>query len=85
MEETMANGKPGDNAITDIIRYKLPVYSPTIDSLITEIVDLGGRPELEVKLIDNAKAPPDLLEAELRTLRDRYREEARNRGWEVER
>jgi hypothetical protein len=80
VEELMANGKPGDDPIKDIIHYKLPVFSPTIDALIAEIVELGGRLELEVKLINkDPKAPLDVLEAELRALRDKYQEKRKGK------
>jgi hypothetical protein len=74
------NGKPGDDPILDITHYKRPVFSPTIDGLIVQIVDLGGRLELEVKLVNLASAPLQELEAELRALRDKYKQNARQQS-----
>jgi hypothetical protein len=37
------NGKKGDDPILDIVYWKVPVFSAEIDSLIAEIVQLGGR------------------------------------------
>jgi hypothetical protein len=78
------NGKPGDDPILDIVHYQRRVFSPAIDPLITEIVRFGGREALE-KQFDLSKPPPlDRFEPELRALRDRLKQEARERGWEVE-
>ncbi len=35
----MANGRPGDNPITDIVRYKRDIFGKGIDDLIREIYD----------------------------------------------
>lgn len=79
----MTNGKRGDHPLTDILLYKLPTFSSTIDALITEIVALGGRKELEEKF-NLFKPPPfEVFEAELKTIRDRLKKEAKERGWEV--
>jgi len=38
----MANGKKGDHPLTDIVSWKIGRFSPTVDALILEIVQLGG-------------------------------------------
>lgn len=43
----VAAGGPGGDPIIDIVTYRLPVFSPTADLLIAEIVALGGRRELQ--------------------------------------
>ncbi|HUA65372.1 MAG TPA: hypothetical protein VME24_05960 [Alphaproteobacteria bacterium] len=43
----MANGKPGDHPLTDILIHKLEVYGAEADELIRKIDSLGGRRELE--------------------------------------
>lgn len=79
----MPNGKAGDHPLTDILAYNLPTFSPTADALIKEIVSLGGQRELEAKF--NLFSPPPLgrFEVELQVLRDRLKQEAKERGWEV--
>ena len=74
----MPNGKPGDHPITDIVTHGLAVYSPRADTLIREIVQLGG----EDQLTDTLLAPydryrkPNLprLEGLLTKIRDGLRE-----------
>lgn len=88
----MANGKPGDHPLTDILAWNREVFGSNADELIREIVRLGGRealerPPLDLLVLDPRTNPdtdlPD-LEARLRDLRDRLRAEARERGWEVD-
>ena len=43
----MPNGKRGDDPFTDILHWKILRYSSKADTLIAEIVQLGGRAELE--------------------------------------
>jgi hypothetical protein len=77
------NGKPGDDPITDIVKYKLPRFSPTADKLIAEIVQLGAEQELERTF--NLFSPPPLpsFEANLKEMRDRVLADRKERGWEV--
>jgi hypothetical protein len=77
------NGKKGDHPLTDILLHNVSVYSPTADSLIKEIVKLGGREELERNF--DLLVPPatSVFEAHLQQLRDRLWVEAKARGWEV--
>lgn len=79
----MANGKPGDHPLTDILYHGRLTFSPAIDNLIREIVSLGGERELEAHF--NLFSPPalDAFEAQLRAMRDRIKQEAKGRGWEV--
>ena len=94
----VANGKPGDCPITDIVAYRLPVFSPSIDLLIAEIVALGGRQELEERYclfywappsfkheLDSLRPIPPNLEDELTEIRDQREREGRDGGWEVDR
>ena len=79
----MANGKHGDHPLTDILVHKLPVFSPVIDALITEIAALGGERELETKFDMFNPPSRDVFEAELRVMRDTLKQQAKERGWEV--
>jgi hypothetical protein len=80
---SMANGRKGDHPITDIVHWKIPVFSPTADALIAEIIRLGGQKELEGAF--NLFQPPALAQFEpgLQQLRDRLLADAKDRGWEV--
>ena len=53
----MANGRKGDHPLTDILVWKIPVFSPAVDALIAEIVQLGGRADLE-RSFDLFQPPP---------------------------
>lgn len=79
----MANGKKGDNPLTDILYWKTTRFSETADALIAEIVKLGGQAELERTF--NLFAPPALpdFERSLREIRDQLLRDRRERGWEV--
>jgi len=87
----MPNGKAGDNPLTDILDYGLPVFSPKADALIVEIsrlADTRVMSDLERRLVSLYPVPTgaDLVafEADLTALRDRLRANAVERGWEVE-
>jgi hypothetical protein len=77
------NGNKGDDPILDIVYWKTPRFSPEIDSLIAEIVQLGGRADIERSF--NLSQPPALqeFEAALRTLRDTLKKDRKDRGWEI--
>jgi hypothetical protein len=79
----MPNGKKHDHPLTDNLYWKLSTFSAEIDKLVTEIVELGGRKELEQRF--NLFAPPPLPEFEqsLKEIRDRLRKEAKERGWGI--
>ncbi|MFQ5850879.1 MAG: hypothetical protein ACE5JU_09860 [Candidatus Binatia bacterium] len=83
----MPNGKPGDHPLTDIVGHGLEVYSPLADSLVREIVKLGGEDEIADMLLTeyNTFFDPDVVKLErvLTGIRDRLLEQARSRGWEV--
>lgn len=81
------NGKPGDSPITDITIHGLGVYSPKTDALIREIIQLGGREQIEPMLVSdysrhNRPNVPELEEV-LARVRDRLTRDAKERGWEV--
>ena len=78
------NGKHGDHPLTDILVHNLSVFSPTADALIREIARLGGERELETEFNLFKPPPLNIFEAELRAMRDRLKEEAKKRGWEVD-
>jgi len=79
------NGKPGDDPITDVVKYRLPVFAPSVDILIAEIVALGGEQELRERGLDGLQPLPSNLEQELRQVRDLRVREGRRSGWEVDR
>ena len=80
----MANGRPGDHPLTDILIHGRRVYSPTADALVREIVELGGREEISDMLLleYNDMARPDVrrLEQVLSGIRDRLRAQGPERG-----
>jgi hypothetical protein len=86
----MPNGKVGDHPYTDIVIHRRDVYSATADALVREIATLADdrtRRELQNRLLFefNELQNPDLakLERILVELRDRLKQEARNRGFEA--
>jgi hypothetical protein len=91
---SMPNGKPRDHPLTDILVWKLPTFSPSIDALVVEIVGLAGtreREELGGLLWDAHRPllPPldsdlEKLEKQLHALRDRLRTQAIEKGWEID-
>jgi len=78
------NGKHGDHPLTDILIHKIPVFSPAADILIKEIVELGGKKELEMKFNLFSPPPISVFEKELKIMRDQLKQEAKKRGWEVD-
>ena len=80
----MANGKPGDHPITDILLHNIIVFSPAIDNLIREISKLV--PEYKLYEMFNWFSPPALreFEKELKKILAKLKNEARERGWEVD-
>jgi hypothetical protein len=78
----VANGRKGDHPLRDILVWKIPVFSPAVDALIAEIVQLGGRADLE-RPFDLFQPPPlGEFEPALQQMRDPYGN-AKGRGWEV--
>jgi hypothetical protein len=79
----MANGKKGDHPLTDILNWKTRRYSEKADTLIAEIVNLGGKAELE-RTFDLFNPPAiEEFERSLLSIRDRLHREAKERGWNV--
>ena len=80
----MPNGKPGDHPLTDIVVHGLRVYSEVADSLVRQIVELGGRDEIENMLFleYNVWERPDVprLERVLTEIHERLRRRAGGRG-----
>jgi hypothetical protein len=79
----MPNGNKGDHPITDIVFWKTPRFSPSVDTLIAEIVKLGGEKELERTFNLFQPSPLDDFEGTLKSMRDRLWKEAKEGGWEV--
>ena len=77
------NGKKGDDPIMDILHWNEPCFSPEIDSLIAEIVKLGGKDDLTRKF--NLFSPPDLpqFEKSLREMRDNLKSDRKERAWDL--
>jgi hypothetical protein len=80
----MANGRPGDHPINDILDHRLPVYSPEADELVRRIARLVPRYRMW-DLIDWYHAPPlpeltRVLAVKLAALEAAARED----GWEIE-
>lgn len=91
-DDPVANGKPLDHPLTDILNHEMEVFGPACDSLIREIVQLGGTEQMESELnvwrLDPrfpTSEPVDLarLEDQLINLRDRLLIDRHDRGWEV--
>lgn len=78
----MPNGKPGDNPLTDIVVYGLPVYTHKADALIREIAELGGSEQISEMLWSEYGYQPDVakLETVLTEIRDGLRDEAKDKG-----
>ena len=95
---SVPDGKPGDHPLTDLLHWNSPVFGEPVDSLLREIVKLGGERTLDhspwrEQLWDlwprwgrsGAKdAEIDALAEPLAQLRDRLKAESRERGREVE-
>ena len=91
------NAKPGDHWLTDLAHWNRPAFGEPVDSLLKEIVALGGervldRPPWQEQLWTawpleppggNDAAIAALVEP-FTQLRNSLRTEARERGWEVE-
>ena len=42
----MANGRPGDHPLTDVLTHGREVFGPEVDGLIREVAALGGQAHL---------------------------------------
>ena len=93
----MNMGGPNDHWLTDLRSYNRPAFSTQCDALIKEILDLSGTwefvdTELAARLDRlwhprgaNEASQQELrrVEVALRSLRDRLRADAVERGWEL--
>jgi hypothetical protein len=78
----MVNGKSGDHPINDIIDYRLPVFSPTIDALVRKVAEYIPRERLW-DLFEWFSPPPEAqFEAQLRSILSELEADAKARGWE---
>jgi hypothetical protein len=81
----MANGKPGDHPLTDILVHKLAVYGREADELIRKISGLCSRRELDEWWEREISWLPD-KNSVLRKAQARYEElskRAQESGWET--
>jgi hypothetical protein len=69
----------------DLVR-EMKSFSAEINSLIVEVVKLGGQKELKSNfdLLQFPKHSPQQIRDCLLEMRNRLRKEAKERGWEVE-
>ena len=79
----MANGKSGDHPLTDILIYKVPVFSKRIDGLIQDLAKLASMQEL-YGMFDWFNLPPHtqfqkMLQEKLTFLK----KDRKSRGWET--
>jgi hypothetical protein len=78
----MANGKPGDHPVSDILDHGLPVFSKRIDRLVRQIAGYVPRDRLW-DLFDWFSPPPKReFEAQLEARLAELEADARARGWE---
>jgi hypothetical protein len=80
----MANGKPGDHPLTDVLGHRLEVYGRETDDLIRKIADLCSPRELDEWWQREIGWSEDRALA-LQKARTRYEElleRARQSGWE---
>ena len=93
----MASGGPGDHPLTDLLLWDLTACGEPVDSLVRDVAALGGETVLDAppwlpRLWDlwlhptRSEHRDELLrdlERDLVELRDRLRQDAQERGWEV--
>jgi hypothetical protein len=88
----MPAGGPGDEPLADILRWRRPVYTQEIDSLIAELAELWNGPSLESYLTEHNTVlwtdtrGPRLAEVEalLVSKREELYESAKTRGWDMQ-
>jgi hypothetical protein len=79
----MANGKPGDHPISDILDHRLPVYSKRIDRLVRRIAEYVPRERLW-DLFDWFSPPPHReFRAQLEAKLAELEVDSKARGWEL--
>jgi hypothetical protein len=78
----VANGKPGDHPLTDVLVHHLPVYNEQVDRLIVELDAFGtwDNPLISFLMLS--------FDHEFRRLRDEHRDEQvvtllSNFAWEL--
>jgi type 1 glutamine amidotransferase len=69
----MADGKPGDHPLTDILVYKIETYGPDADDYIRGVSDFSSRHELYEWWNDEVKGVTD-RQVILQKARERYQE-----------
>lgn len=81
----MANGKPGDHPLTDILVHRLKVYGQEADELIRKIAELCSRRELDKWWEKEIGWSPehDLVVRKARIRFDELFERAKRSGWET--
>ena len=87
----MPSGGPGDSPLADILRWRRPVYSLAVDTLIAELVELWGeRTPLEEFLRERSilwmnSSGTELARAEavLTAKRVELYRAAKTRGWDM--
>lgn len=87
----MPSGGPGDNPVADIVQWRRPVYSLSVDTLISELAELLNGNALESFLRDEqilwiTRSEAELTRAEgaLIAKRDEQYEWAQRSGWDME-
>jgi hypothetical protein len=79
----MANGKPGDHPINDIVDHNPQVFSPEIDAMVRQIATLVPRYRMW-EMFDWLSPPPVAeLEKQVREVLRQLRADAKDRGWEL--
>jgi hypothetical protein len=78
----MANGKPGDHPINDILDHRLPVFSDIIDDLVRKVAEYVPRERLWDLFDWLAPPPANEFEVQLRAKLAELEADARARGWE---
>ena len=81
----MANGKPGDHPINDILDHRLPVFSEAIDDLVRQVAEYFPRERLWDLFPWFSPPPLPEFEAQLRAKLAEFESEAKERGWEPKR
>ena len=84
----MANGKPGDHPLTDILCHGLQVYGSDMDDLVRQVAalsdDRGTRELGDLLLAHPRPGSAGVLRPRLERRRDELRADALERGWEVD-
>jgi len=78
----MANGTRGDHPVSDILDYRLPVFSEAIDGLVRQVAEYVSRERLWDLFPWFSPPPLPEFEAQLQAKLDELRADAMARGWE---